>query len=426
MHTRRLWARLGIAAPLVLLSVGCQEEVTAPAATTAASVPDSACGNRCDLVADATVLGAARFQADSATLPIVLASVTVSGRANGTVRLALSADGAVRGSIPAAELVQVETPAGIRSFPLRDLATPAEVYRFTRTESVTLRYTLNRRMAVMPSGSFRLVQTVDGGIVTASRRPWHRSAPVAATLAAGSCTGEVDAPSSTACGVSITAAPFAGGALGGTFGSDPCCGPSHDVVVTFAPGVSSVTATIYDPTYAGNRTVATDANGVVVGSADFAFTNQPGNNVPDTKTISVGGVSVASVGAAAAAAPAGIARLDLIASTGIAEGDYISWTVTFTVQPQDIDVVCTGSGQARGTSVSCEAKPHDPAGTLEVSGWTFVSSAGDVVTRSDQATSTVWAGQLLIGGEVTATGTVDGQSTSGKTGGGLARDATPG
>jgi hypothetical protein len=415
MHAGRHWIRLGLAGPLVVLFAGCQDQATEPAATVVAPTGAATCGQSCELAGDAAVLGAARLNPDSARVPVVLARVSVTGRAGHTVRLGLVSDGPVRTAIPASQRLTVVTPNGSRSWALRDLGSSVEIYRFSVAQTVTLTYTLNRQMGTVPAGAFRLVQSLEGASVAEAELPWRRSmttAPTLAATAAGPCTGSVTAPASNVCGVAYTAAPFAPGGLGGTFGSDPCCGPSHDVVLTFAPGVSSVTATIFDPTYAGNRMVATDENGALVGSADFAFTNQPGNNVPDTKTISVGGVTTAAL--AAAAAPAGIARVDLIASTGIAEGDYISWTVTFTVTPQEIDVTCTGSGGVRGASISCEAKPHDETATLAVTGWTFVSTDGDEVSRGSDVTSTTWAGELWIGGQVTATGTVNGTEASGK------------
>jgi hypothetical protein len=416
MHVRRVRTQMKLAAMLVFLSVGCQEHMTAPPTTATDSVNGGACENQCDIVADAGVLSAARFQVDSAAFPVFLARITVSGQASGIVQLAMLADDAVLERLPKSELVRVETPTGVRSFPLRDLASAAEVYRFVGAESVTLTYSLNRQMPPVTSGSFRLVQTTSGGTVSASNRPWQRSVPVVRALAtaAGSCSASITSQSSSACGVLITTSPFVTGALGGTFSSAACCGASHNVVVTFAPGVSSVTATIYDPTYSGNRMVATDANGVVVGSADFAFSNQPGVNVPDAKTISIGTVVAAQL-SQTAAAPAGIARLDLVASTGVAQGDYVSWSVSFIAnqQIQNIDVVCTGSGQIRGSTISCDAKPHDPAGTLLVSGWTFISSAGDIVHPPNQQTGTNWTGKLVIGGAISVQGTVSGQSATG-------------
>src|SRR5438067_1372980 len=90
------------------------------------------------------------------------------------------------------------------------------------------------------------------------------------------------------------------------------------------------------------------------------------------------------------------------------EPDYfVSGTQTLTVEVVDpslgIEVVCTGSGAPRGSSVSCEARPQPAGQTLVVTGWTFTSTAGDVVTR--QTSDVTWTGQLVVDGRIDVTGT---------------------
>jgi len=98
------------------------------------------------------------------------------------------------------------------------------------------------------------------------------------------------------------------------------------------------------------------------------------------------------------------------------EPDYfVSGTQTLTVEVVDpslgIEVVCTGSGAPRGSSVSCEARPQPAGQTLVVTGWTFTSTAGDVVTR--QTSDVTWTGQLVVDGRIDVTGTVAGHPASG-------------
>src|SRR6266536_3257605 len=61
----------------------------------------------------------------------------------------------------------------------------------------------------------------------------------------------------------------------------------------------------------------------------------------------------------------------------------LNYVVLFREFATDLDdgisITCTGSGQLRGSVVSCQAQPQPPTGALSVTGWTFTSDSGDVV-----------------------------------------------
>ncbi len=95
----------------------------------------------------------------------------------------------------------------------------------------------------------------------------------------------------------------------------------------------------------------------------------------------------------------------------------LNYVVLFREFATDLDdgisITCTGSGQLRGSVVSCQAQPQPPTGALSVTGWTFTSDSGDVVPRETSISDLTWAGQLVTNGRLVVTGTIDGQPGTG-------------
>jgi hypothetical protein len=100
------------------------------------------------------------------------------------------------------------------------------------------------------------------------------------------CTRPVAVSSSGVyCGVRTEISPWAPADAywsGATFQSEAGHAASHDITITFDIPVSSIEVTAYDPTFAGNAMRAYDAEGRLVGSADF-----PGNGTPRSLTTQV-------------------------------------------------------------------------------------------------------------------------------------------
>lgn len=107
--------------------------------------------------------------------------------------------------------------------------------------------------------------------------------------------------------------------------------------------------------------------------------------------------------------------------TGYQPDWFVSGAQTVTVEAVDpslgIDVVCTGSGAPRGSTISCQARPQPSTQTLAVTRWTFISSAaGDTVTRGTNVSDQTWVGQLVVDGRIDVTGTVAGHPATGTAG----------
>lgn len=101
-----------------------------------------------------------------------------------------------------------------------------------------------------------------------------------------------------------------------------------------------------------------------------------------------------------------------IVDDDVYEPDYlVSGSQTLVVEAVEavaIEVVCSGSGAARGSTVSCEARPQPSTEALAVTAWSFVSTANETVTRETDVNSLTWAGQLAVDGRIAVTGTVAG------------------
>jgi hypothetical protein len=86
--------------------------------------------------------------------------------------------------------------------------------------------------------------------------------------------------------------------------------------------------------------------------------------------------------------------------------------VIMTATPELI-LTCTPANVVRGDAVTCEASASPAGERLAMTGWTFTSTRGDVITRTaDSVANTAWSGALVIDGRIDASGTVAGQAKS--------------
>jgi len=88
-------------------------------------------------------------------------------------------------------------------------------------------------------------------------------------------------------------------------------------------------------------------------------------------------------------------------------------SLVIAVVPPQLLVDCAGSGSPRGSTVTCHARPYPSSESFSVSGWTFTSTAGDVVTRTANQSDSTWAGTLVVDGRIDVTGVVAGQGKAG-------------
>lgn len=247
------------------------------------------CGTTCDLSTDSRPFQASRSSPDSASGSLFLGKVNVNGVRGGAVSIALTADQHLLAALPRDVHILVTAADGKeQSFSVSDLTSaPVTIYRFAATSTVDIRYALSRGSPVtIPRGDIHLTQYVSSADVVSADRWWVRQPrPYNANLSTmSSCV--IAASYSQICGIYVYVSPFAGGGLGGTFQSNSGTGASSNIRLTFtAPGATSVTITVYDPTYDGNAAYAYDVAGNFLGEVGFAGTGIPGDNVPDTQTL---------------------------------------------------------------------------------------------------------------------------------------------
>jgi len=213
----------------------------------------------------------------------------------------------------ASEAVIVRIDGTQQAYALSRLAHGVVVYRFDAAKSVQFRYALTRAVvSSIPDGQFHLHQ-LSSGSATKMFGPWM--AGTSAVAAPSSLGCDITVQSGTACGVTYTASPFFAPPtnIGGTFTSQAGTSASTTITITFVPAVAIFQAVEHDPTFAGSKMVAYDSTGTKLDSISFKFTGTPGDNVPDTETVTGQGHL--------------ISRIDLIP----AAADYVSYDASFAV-----------------------------------------------------------------------------------------------
>ena len=255
---------------------------------------------------------------DSISGTMFLARVAIKGTTGAQVALRLIADQEPLAALGPDARLLVSADGKEQSFTLRELSSsPVVIYRFQASTTVGVRYALSRGAAQsIPDGSIRLIQYLISAEVAEATTPWvperrNFAADIATTL---SCVITYSY-SLTPCGMEVWVSPFWGFTYspGGTFQSKQGTGASLAIGITFGAPVTTVSATIYDPTYAGNRMVAYDSTGLVLGTAYFLYSGVPGVNLPNGRTVSHEGIS----------------RVVLFP----AAGDYVAYDASFGIDP---------------------------------------------------------------------------------------------
>jgi hypothetical protein len=126
-------------------------------------------------------------------------------------------------------------------------------------------------------------------------------------------------------------------------------------------------------------------DGALVGSVGFAFTGQPGNNVPNTQEL--------------------FGRISRVVLTND-PNDYIAYHGSIMVAPDSITVDCT-QPVTRGNPITCTATPLDPSASVQVTQWQF-TAPGLANPITEASTSASWQGKAVISGTVTATASING------------------
>lgn len=267
------------------------------------------CSDTCVLFNTTGPLWSAIANPDSTDAPVMIAAIRYAPVPGDSVTLQLTADAAVLHGIDPNEIVAISGGNDAVYVPLHDLTIPTTVWKFASIDTLTLQVTLNRALAAGVVGQVSLIAS-SAAAVAAVSRPWFAAVdsltdaqpsamrgtvavarPVLADATPGCGTqGASIFQDGTYCGVNVhffQAVPAdAFLAAGATFQSDLGHGVSHEITITFSPPVANVAVTAYDPTFAGNRMVAYDSTGGLIGTVPF-----PGNNTPGTLTTRTGTLS---------------------------------------------------------------------------------------------------------------------------------------
>jgi hypothetical protein len=268
-------------------------------------------------------LRAAVYRTDSVFSGLTIGRLTLDGRRGDEVGLLLDIPDYVLAAVGPMAKVRIAANGRSETFGLLELSQGMVVHRLARTGQTRMTVELERRVEGVRDGAVRLLLRTNATIRSADL-PWKKApATEQRKLAllgfASPCTIQIGSGS---CGtMTYTVVPSAAttpepGALdiGGTFQSQPGNGPSTTIRITFSEPIGSITATIHDPTWAGNRMVAFDLNTGQQVSVDFVGNGTPGTTTTDTKTLAGRFTSV-----------------DLIP----AANDYVSYDAEVVEAPQD-------------------------------------------------------------------------------------------
>jgi hypothetical protein len=239
-------------------------------------------------------LRAAVYRTDSVFGGLVIGRLTLDGRRGDAVGLQLDIPDYVLEAVGPNAPVRIVANGRSESFGLRELTQGMTVYRLARTGQTHLTVELERRVEGVRDGAVTLVLRTSATIQSA-QLPWQKAPSPelrkpASLAVTASCSIQIGSGS---CGtVTYTVVPSTGTTLppgytqiGGTFQSQTGNGPSTTIRITFSAHIESITATIHDPTWTGNRMVAFDLNTGQQVSVDFVGNGTPGTTTTDTKTL---------------------------------------------------------------------------------------------------------------------------------------------
>lgn len=331
---------------------GAERRITAPFALHAALMHPVDCSGACVLADGVAVLRAAGFQPDSDGAVLSIATETIVGAAGDSVIVLATVDSGVAHAAGAAERLLVQVGNHVSTFSIADAASGIVVYRFSSSDSIHVSYGLSKDVrSAIPDGQFRLTQTANSASVQMSYQQ---------PLAKGGGTKpppcSITQQSATVCKTVVTLSPFfAPSDIGGTFTSQSGSAASDTITVNFSVPVESLTVTIWDPTFAGNKMVAYDAQGSELASADFRYSGAPGINHPDTEVV----------------AATGIRRVELIP----APGDYVAYEAHLTIQGPKLVVTASADSASAGDTLTYTAS-NILGGAITVTGWQWVQDAG--------------------------------------------------
>ena len=378
MRVSRRWA---IAACLAVAACNADRLVQQSKPTVGRMSPTRSAGST-DLAVGTYPLRAALYRSDSASVPVNLASVDLIVAAGDTLALLASGDDSVFAGVGSKVQVTVTINGSRKSYSMDQLRDGVTVARWTAPDTIHVTYQLSRSVARALGGAFRLSQETRAQ-VTGIKASWagNRARGLSLYSAMGNgtnCSLDGQVYPTGPCGSgTYTIDPWGPAAAFCCFQAAPGTGQSQPMDITFSKPVSSITLTIEDPTYAGNTMTAYAPNGSVVGTVAFAFSGQPGNNQPQTTTMT-----------------GNIARVHLDAPTG----DYVVYNGYAEIN--HISLQCDRTRLTRADQISCSV--NRPTNQV-ISSWRFEPkdpALGPPIPRTDPDLTTPWWGLMVTDGKM--------------------------
>jgi hypothetical protein len=271
-----------------LLLVGCNHDWTVPTETTTLPRPRpsaSTCSAQCVFVDDARPLALALVQSDSSNTLALLAEFHATGKPGDRLSLAAQLSASLKAIAGTARLV-VEVNGQRKNYLVKELPDSTEVFAFTTTSTVVVRYWLGRGALRAAPAAFRLTQVATGAVVTGASTPWH--AQVTGSRLMSDEPYQVVTATGSDSTTSWLVTPFISGGPWGddTFTSYGSFDASTPITITFSAPIAKAVIEILDPTYAGNVAVAYDSDSTKVDSVAFTYSGMGGVNIPDTDSLS--------------------------------------------------------------------------------------------------------------------------------------------
>jgi hypothetical protein len=276
-----------------LATWGCTESISksdsSPLADpSSVSVQVTDCKSGCTIIADMIPLLPPALK-DSLQGAVWLGETTVRGMSGGRVRIGLAGDSGRRVQIPGAVNVIVTIGEVTLRIPLSQLSSPYAVYEFKDSRIIHIAYGLTRSLTSPGAIPVQLVQLTGSAQVVAGRTPWAKTARESNGImfAPGfDSPCPFNAPG-TWCNLSVGIDPYSPLAnFGADFQSQGGTTASQTIGLYFGADISSLSISVYDPDYAGNKVVAYDSLGVQVASVDVPYDNTPGQMTVETVTVS--------------------------------------------------------------------------------------------------------------------------------------------
>lgn len=370
-------------------------KISGPTSATDAIGTD--CSTWCSVAIGSNAFASLVSSPDSLDFPVTLGTYTLRASAGASVTLRLDAPQewwAELSNAPSVVVVTNGIPHRVALATLEGSGYRLSLPPGSDTVSVVIGITRLRTAPI--AGDTRLVMRTVNATVLGRYAPWDGSKSKlrgSFTTSSGT-TCSFDSPG-TWCGIVVGLSPFVPATTWTPTGfkSQSGSGASTTISVTFSESIQSFSIDVYDPDYQGNEVVAKDGAGVTLASVPVPSDNLPGTLTIEHVTINASGI-----------------RSILLVP---APADFVAYDGPSIQDPQNTFIVeCAPSPVVRGDSVTCTAVPGTSSGTVTISNWEFV---GPELTAPVNlaSTSLQWSGVAAASGLVSASGVVNGLTSTG-------------